>query len=132
MKIRTKRPYGQVCRACIGVVIILLLHTVCSGRSGETLVTAPPTSPLTQPQIGFGVVNVSFTRINSEPDENSISLGHLRRATVVRIIERRMIIANGRAESWLLVEEAVSGWLRESLVDIYDNELQARTAANSM
>ena len=92
----------------------------------------PPTSPLSQAYIGYGVINVSYTRINSAPDEDSTSPGYLRRGSVVRITERRLSRNDGRAESWVFVEGAFSGWLRESLVDIYDNEPQAETASRLM
>ena len=128
MKIRLKYPYGQVSLA----IIIVLLLCGCNRRREEIPVIPPATSPLTQAQIGFGVVNVSYTRVNSEPDETSASPGHLRRGSVVRIIERRIIIVSARTDSWVLVEESFQGWLRESLVDIYDNESQARTAAEAM
>ena len=92
----------------------------------------PITSPLTQAQIGYGVVNVSYTRINADPQENSVSPGYLRQGSVVRIIERRLIHHDEKSESWVLAEGAYTGWLRESQVDIYDNEPQAETASKSM
>ena len=127
MKIRIKHPYRQVCL----FLLLGLILAACRGRELAPVIP-PPTSPLVQAQIGFGVINVSFTRIHSEPDENSVSLGYLRQGTVVKIIERRLIQNRGRIESWLLVEEVFTGWLREPLIDVYDNERQARTAANAM
>ena len=92
----------------------------------------PATSPLSQAYIGYGVTNVSYTRINSMPDDDSVSPGYLRRGSVVRIIERRLLRNGGGSESWVYVEGAFNGWLRESLVDIYDNEPQAETASRAM
>ena len=92
----------------------------------------PTTSPLTPVNIGYGVVNVSYTRLSSEPDENSASPGHLRRGAVVKIVERRLVRISGRTESWVLTNGDNQGWIRESLVDVYDNDLQARTASNAM
>ena len=129
MKIRIIGHRGQV---CIVVLLVVLFFGACSGRREETPISPPLTSPLTQAQIGFGVVNTTYTRINSEPDENSVSSGYFRRGSVVRIIERRHIRNGGSNESWVLVEGTFTGWLREALVDIYDNESQARTAVESM
>ena len=128
MKIRIKYPPGQVSLT----VFIILILAACSGRREETPAMPPLTSPLTQAQIGYGVINVSYTRVSSEPDETSASPGHLRRGSVVRVIERRWIRDNGNAESWVLIEEAFIGWLKETLVDVYDNEPQARTASEVM
>jgi hypothetical protein len=61
----------------------------------------PPTSPLSQAYIGYGVVNVSYTRINSAPEDDSASPGYLRRGAVVRIIERQALRDGGGSESWL-------------------------------
>jgi hypothetical protein len=83
------------------------------------------------------VVNVSYTHLAEEPGEGSLSLGYLRRGSLIRVLERRAVLAEESAESWVLVEGPFPrgqerGWLRESLVDIYDNEFQANTAAESM
>jgi mannose-6-phosphate isomerase-like protein (cupin superfamily) len=43
-----------------------------------------------------------------------------------------MVKAEGKTETWVLVEGSAKGWLRESLMDIYSNESQAVTASNSM
>ena len=92
----------------------------------------PLTFPLSQSHIGFGVINVSYTGVSADPAEGGVSLGYLRRGTVVQILERRQIRSGGKTESWLLVEEAFSGWLKETLVDVYENESKARTASDQM
>jgi hypothetical protein len=108
----------------------------CDIKKEETPVVPPLSSPLSQQYIGFGVINVSYTRISvgteeDNPAENA-SPGYLRRGAVVRIHERRLVKNEGKVESWVLVEGTSKGWLRESLVDIYDNESQALTASESM
>ena len=131
MKIRIKYPHGQVCRT-LPIIIIILVLAACGAKKEEPPVMPPITSPLTQMYIGYGVINVSYTRINSDPEENSVSPGYLRRGSVVKIAERRLLNNNGQTESWVLVDGSFKGWLRESLVDIYDNEKQAETAIQSM
>jgi hypothetical protein len=131
MKIKVKYPLSQVW--C--TVIILLFIAACDGRKEETPVIPPLSSPLSQAYIGYGVVNVSYTRISAGTAEDSAaenSPGYLRRGSVVRIHERRLVKNGGKVESWVLVEGDSRGWLRETLVDIYDNELQAITASDSM
>ena len=121
---------GWLSAASAALVIVLL--TACIGNKEETPVIPPPTYPLSQVHIGYGVINVQYTRISSEPSEDSVSPGYLRRGSVVRVTERRLLRNSARGESWVFVEGAFNGWLRESLLDIYDNEMQAQTASRSM
>jgi len=130
------------------MLILLVLCTACDRKKDEVPVMPPLSSPLSQPYIGFGVVNVSFTRITAEPaglpaesaSEGISSPGYLRRGAIVCIHERRLVrergLAGAKPESWVLVEgihqTGNRGWLKESLVDVYDTELQARTASESM
>jgi hypothetical protein len=114
----------------------LFLAAACNGKKEEAPVIPPLTSPLSQIYIGFGVVNVSYTRITAQPEEDSAegnaSGGYLRRGSVVSILQRRLVKNQDKLESWVLVQGSDRGWLRESLVDIYDSELQARTASEAM
>jgi hypothetical protein len=101
--------------------------------------------PLSREEIGYGVVNVSYTHAADEPGGRGVSLGYLRRGSVVRILERRIPgrAAGGTsggpsaAESWVLVEGRgagfnAPGWLPESVIDIYSTEAQAGTAADAL
>ena len=128
MKIGLFYYHGQV----LILLILLTVLTACNARRTESPIVPPLTSPLSQVYIGYGVVNTSFTRVNSDPDENSTSQGYLRQGTVIKILERRLVRDSEGTESWILAEENVKGWLRESLVDVYDNEPQAQTAASTM
>ena len=129
MKIRSLCSLGQA-----SLILFLLLAAACS-RKEETPVIPPLSSPLSQAYIGFGVVNVSYTRVMENLEETApenTSPGYLRRGAVVRILERRTIKNGNTTESWLRVEENSKGWLRESLIDMYENEAQARTASDAM
>jgi hypothetical protein len=75
------------------------------------------------------VINKSYTHLAENPDHAGASRGYLRRGSVIRVIERRAVVAGDQAESWVLVEGDSRGWLPEGEVDIYDNEGQAHTAA---
>ena len=99
----------------------------------------PATYPLSREYIGFGVVNVSFTHLLDESDSTGVSLGYLRRGTVVRIIERRYIAGRSGEETWVFVEgnyrgqgSVSRGWLSESALIIYDSESRAVTASRTM
>ena len=127
-------------------LFVLFLLMLCSGifsgcrRSSEELPVIPPvTHPLAREYIGFGVVNVSFAHVLSEPGPSGVSQGYLRRGTVMRVIERRQVIGRGSSQLWVLAEgnyqgsgTISSGWLEEAMLEIYDSERQANTASRSM
>jgi hypothetical protein len=135
MKIEIKHARRQAYSAIFALFLVSVC-AACGGKKDETPVLPPLTSPLSQSSIGFGVVNVSYTRIIAQPgeenlDENS-SPGYLRRGAVVRILRRQIIKTPEKSESWVQVEGASAGWLKETLVDIYTSESQAQTASETM
>jgi len=121
------------------LLLFILLFAGCRRASQEAPVMPPATHPLARQHIGYGVVNVSFTHLLSEPGHAGISQGHLRRGSVLRIIERRQVIVQGNSQSWVLAEENYSppaspsrGWLQESTLEIFDRESRANTASRAM
>ena len=120
--------------ACfLALIILISVFSSCRRGSGEQPLVLPATPPLTRDCIGYAVVNVSFTHFLNEPD--GVSLGYLRRGTVVRILERRK--SNKNDLFWILAEgnqqASVSrGWLQETAVDIFDNESRAITASKTV
>jgi hypothetical protein len=127
-------------------VLIFLIGFVlgaCDRKNEDILIVPPVTPPLSRQLIGYGVINVSYTHVIDDPESAGPSLGYLRRGSIVKIVERRPVIkrtvgnqenrtAEGAVESWVLVEGNFRGWLTETVVDIYDNESQARTASESI
>jgi len=128
MKIRINYIIRQVLLAAF----VSLSLISCNLKKEEKPVSPPLTFPLSQSYIGYGVINVSYTRLSANIEENSSSAGYLRQGSVVRIIERRLIKNEGKTEVWVLVEGTSKGWLKESLIDIYGNESQAVTASKSV
>jgi hypothetical protein len=119
--------------------IILLFLFSCEQKE-ELRLAPPPMPPLSREEIGYGVVNVSYTHVADESGGQGLSLGYLRRGSMVRILERRIpggppSRRAGAPETWVLVEgrgiESL-GWLPESVIDIYPTEAQARTAAETL
>jgi hypothetical protein len=131
-----KTPSGVGCRACPAVLILFIFISLFSGcrRQAEELPVMPAaTHPLVREYVGYGVVNVSFTHLLTEPDPAGTSKGYLRLGTVVRVIERRQIIKKESQESWVLAEgNSIQGWLQETTVNIFDNESRAITASKAM
>jgi hypothetical protein len=82
--------------------------------------------------IGYGVINVSYTHVVSEPSPSGFSLGYLRKSAITEVLERRTVSNGGVTESWVLVGDSPRGWLREDMIQVYDSEARARTAAEAL
>ena len=109
----------------------------CGRNSNQSLVIPPPTNPLIREFVGYGVVTASFAQVLDEPRQDGVSLAFLRRASLVRISERRILRNRGVSEIWVLVdahspEGMIKGWLGENTINVFDNEDQALTAARAM
>jgi hypothetical protein len=75
----------------------------CVRGAEETPLDPPPTNPLARTYLGYGVINVSFTHVYGEAGQDGLSLGYLRRGSLVKIIERRPVTNQSGTELWILV-----------------------------
>jgi hypothetical protein len=119
--------YGQAL-----FLLVLFLPGSCTGKQGEIPVLPPPTPVLSRSVIGYGVISASYTHVTAEPDQAGASQGYLRKSSIVQVLERRSLSRGGRTEFWVLVEGASRGWVREDVIQVYDNKARAETAAESM
>ena len=135
MRLGFLRQYSQAI-----ALIIALLFVSCDRSSDEAPVIPPPTNPMIREFIGYGVVNASFIHVANEPLNEVNSLGYLRKRSLVKLIERRSLSNRGNVEIWVKIdaeysgapEGRIQGWLRESNLDVYENEAQAVTASYVM
>jgi len=111
------------------LALFSILLCSCGTKKEEINLVPPVTSPLSGEYIGFGVIKESFTHINSDPSQDSPSLGYLRRGARVRIVRRQIIKTLDSYVSWVLTDGQQQGWLKEDVMDIYKNENQAITAS---
>ncbi|MDR2730042.1 MAG: hypothetical protein LBB81_03990 [Treponema sp.] len=114
------------------VFLLTFLQIACSIKKDETPVIPPETYPLSRDYIGFGVINLSYTHITEDPSVDSISLGYLRRGSIVRVMRRQSVKTGSYSVSWVYIEGNQRGWLKEDAMSIYDSESRAKTAAESM
>jgi hypothetical protein len=137
------RRQGFISRLFRGIPLLGFLFLFSCEKKEELRLAPPPMPPLSREEIGYGVVNVSYTHLADESGGLGLSLGYLRRGSVVRILERRIPApggAGGRRPgtlpgAWVLVEgrgAEAAGWLPESVIDVYPSESQARTAAETL
>jgi hypothetical protein len=120
-----------------------MMTASCSRNRNDSEIVLPVTPPLTRQAIGYGVINSSYIHILESRGEGNVSLGILRKGTIVKIIERRpLVIKGGTREMWLLASapesqgenfaENVSGWMPEHDLRIYESLSQAETAAGRL
>ncbi|MCL1928708.1 MAG: hypothetical protein FWG07_07965 [Treponema sp.] len=112
--------------------IIILLFWVFGipGCSPKADIQPPVKTPLSRSILGYGVVNVSYTRIYNEPGNDGVSFGYVREKTIVTVLERRLVKDGESQQFWVLIEGNYRGWLPESVIKFYDNEGKAQTAAS--
>jgi hypothetical protein len=115
-----KFPY----RSQASALAVFLLLGACSRSPEEFPLTPPATPPLSRSIIGYGVISSSYTHVQNDPAPESVSLGYLRRGAVVEILERK--------KSWIRVNSAYKGWIKEEGVLFYRNKAQARTASETL
>ncbi|MDR0401288.1 MAG: hypothetical protein LBH51_10175, partial [Treponema sp.] len=101
-------------------LIIAALFCCSCHKKAELRLAPPSTPPLSREEVGYGVGHVSYTHVVDKPDSRGLSLGYLRRGSVVRVLERRIAGQDGAPEWWALVEGRGGmsldsrGWLPES------------------
>jgi hypothetical protein len=114
------------------ILAAFFLLGACNRAHDEAPLIPPSTLPLSRTSIGYAVTTSSYTLILNEPALGSVSLGYLRRGSVAEVLERRQTVNSGSGESWVLINGAYRGWIREEGIQIYDNEAQAQTASESL
>ena len=114
------------------ILICLIPLFSCRGGRDESNVTPPITAPLSSEFIGYGVITDSFTHVTVDPQENSASMGYLRRGSLVRVIRRQTVRTDSGFQSWVLTDDPQHGWLKESVMEIYSTEGQAKTASQAL
>jgi hypothetical protein len=127
-----RSPLKKTAGSSLFILALAVLLLSCSEKE-EIQLVPPATPPLSRGEVGYGVVSVSYTHVADQP--GGLSLGYLRRGSVVRVMERRAGPAEG---AWVLVEGRGDlslespGWIPETLIDVYPTEAQARTASESL
>jgi hypothetical protein len=103
----------------------------CKRFFPEDEIILPVTPPLSRSVIGYGVVNANYTRIMDKLGEGGNSIGFLRKGSIVEILERRPVIKDEKAETWVLASGSYTGWLKENEMHVYPSKAQALTASQN-
>ncbi len=122
---------------CAIALYAISLYSSCNRQNPEFVIIPPSDHPLSRPVVGYGVIVPLYTNLSGEPEEDGGAHGYLRRGSVVRVLERRLI-NRGTADApslpdvWVFVDGGYQGWLRAEEVAVYDYEEQADTASKKM
>jgi len=130
MRIDTNTASGQERRLLKFTAIMGLLLLISCTPKNEEAVIPPGTFPLSKPYIGYGVINVSYAQVFFSQD--IASAAYLRMGSVVSVLERKQENIDGKTDPWVLIEGESKGWIKESMVDIYDNKSQAENASQHL
>jgi hypothetical protein len=109
--------------------VVLILGLAVLSCSPSEPPEPPATPPLSRSVLGYGVVTASYTKLLKEPSLDGVALGFVRERTILRVLENRLVKNGDLTEYWLLVEGEYQGWLPLGVIDLYDNEGKAKTAA---
>ncbi|MCA1950978.1 MAG: hypothetical protein LDL24_10425 [Treponema sp.] len=116
-----------------GLLIGLILSSSsCFLASPEKELKPPATFPLSRSALGYVLITDTYTQLLDSLGNNSVSLGVLRKGSILPVLERRIVQSESKAERWILVMAQERGWIRESSGRLFATEAQAKTALNSM
>lgn len=105
-------------------LILLFLFCSCNQQRGKVVELQPT------PDLGLGsewaLVTDPYAIFRSTYDIASESSAHGRRGDVLQVIGKKIITEEKKQTFWYQFEE---GWLPETSVKIYPNELKANAAA---
>ncbi|AEJ19582.1 hypothetical protein [Gracilinema caldarium] len=115
------------------VLSVSLSSLSCFLANPEQQLHPPVTFLLSRSVIGYVVITNSYTQLLDHYGRKGVSLGVLRKGTILPVLERR-ILQDGESttERWILVSGEEKGWIRESSGKMYQTQAQAQTALKNL
>ncbi|MFQ3547303.1 MAG: hypothetical protein SNJ56_03115, partial [Termitinemataceae bacterium] len=108
------------------IVLISTLFTGCSLFERTVPVTPPATFQLSRQNLGYAVVQNTYTQLLDSCEASGVSLGILRQGTMLEILERRFVQTGGSIQNWIRVDNnGEKGWVREEVVLVFPRKEQA-------
>lgn len=92
----------------------------------------PPTFPLSRTVLGYIVITDSYTQLLDHIGTKGVSLGILRKGTILPVLERKIIKGETGVERWIYVDAEEKAWIRASSGLIFQTEAQAKTALRQL
>ena len=121
------------CRPGVPLILALMLFiTSCRPADPPVSINPPPTPVLTSRSI-WGVANKPYLKVLSRPEPSADVTAFLRRGDLTEVTAK--ITAEQSEGYWLEIRlpgGPVTGWLRDTDLDVYDTRHQARTAGAAL
>ena len=111
------------------LLLIAVLSLSCREEEPVPEISMPAT-PIMSGTISWGVVNVSYLKINRDPDDDQHIVTTLRQGDLVRIDSIRFIKQKHGISVWYQIEKNnFRGWVEDSFLDGYPTREKAETAS---
>ncbi|MDA3955564.1 hypothetical protein [Oceanispirochaeta sp.] len=91
-----------------------------------------PATPIMKGTTNWGVVNVSYLKINKEPDDDQHIVTTLRKGDLVRIESVHFINGRERSLWYNISKDKLTGWVQDSSLDSYSTKEKAWTASQRL
>jgi len=113
-------------------IIFLSLLFSCS-RQEEMPEIVLPSTPIMTGTKSWGVVNVSYLKINKEPDNDQHIVTTLRKGDLVQIERVHYLVKGYTSTLWFYIsKDKLKGWVQESFLDSYATKDKALTASQKL
>ncbi|HUW70653.1 MAG TPA: SH3 domain-containing protein [bacterium] len=117
--------------ALMVVALVVSMAAACSKNSGVRV--SLDETPVISGGLGWCVITLAYVRLKTQPSYESTDSGTARRGDVARIVGRSRSFASSDAGIWYRVEYTdQTGWAHESALTVYENESEARSAAEGI
>ncbi len=124
---RTARFYSKTAGGLVFLLCICTLTLVsCSKRAGIIDLSNAPLLPVDS---SWAVIVAPYAIYRSEPNLSATVAGYGRRGAVQEIVGQRIMTEDKKQVIWY---QFSSGWLPESSIQVYSNELKAQSAAREL
>ncbi len=124
---------GNYIRATVICIGVILGFSGCSGKEPEqaTAIVLPST-PILSSQAGWGVTLPPYLRIRDLPAADARVTAHLRKGSVVEIMEKsdsKAIMENQEDYWYRISRHELSGWVFGPHLALYESREKAMNAA---
>jgi len=125
-------PRHSAVAECVAVVFLAAVLLVACDK-GYSRFMKLPADPAVSSGIGWGMVNMAYATMRSEPTQNSEAVTVIRGGTVFRCLERKIDAAGEDLGGlWYRYNDGSSrGWLHDADIKLFSSEEQARKAAQT-
>lgn len=119
----------MACKISVFIVCMCSIFFIsCFNDTSEKLISLPETHFISD-ELLWATIILPYTAFFDIPGAQGIVLSHGRKGDVLQITGRMYAKENTKTTLWLQCEK---GWLSETAVNTYKNELQAQKASSQL